>query len=313
MDPAGCTQTLGYDNTIPTWDQYWAGKHDPDAVRPARLRHGRRRRRRADLRLRRSDAARPQPDARHLPVLGRRASTATKDRTGTQSEADQEVPRQVRPSAATSRSTSPARRRTSPTSTRPNGDAAFWRGVRAGDDPDARSALEAAGERPAFAWVTATPHGGESAGAESITRSMYELLARTDCENARRLKNLDVFYQPVRNPDGRDGVTRTSAFGFDPNRDFGTQNQIENKLMLPEINKYPGVFFIDAHQQGSGVLLPAQRGPGPPRDLRLLAGLHPERDRPGAAAGVQRPVRAVPELQLRTTCSRRSTATRCPR
>ena len=33
---------------------------------------------------------------------------------------------------------------------------------------------------------------------------MYELLARTDCENARRLKNLDVFYQPVRNPDGRD-------------------------------------------------------------------------------------------------------------
>ena len=38
---------------------------------------------------------------------------------------------------------------------------------------------------------------------------MYELLARTDCENARRLKNLDVFYQPVRNPDGRDGVTRT--------------------------------------------------------------------------------------------------------
>ena len=33
---------------------------------------------------------------------------------------------------------------------------------------------------------------------------MYELLARTDCENARRLQNLDVFLQPVRNPDGRD-------------------------------------------------------------------------------------------------------------
>ena len=90
---------------------------------------------------------------------------------------------------------------------------------------------------------------------------MYELLARTDCENARRLKNLDVFYQPVRNPDGRDGVTRTSAFGFDHNRDFGTQNQIENKLMLPEINKYPGLFFIDAHQQGSGYFFPPNEDP----------------------------------------------------
>ena len=59
---------------------------------------------------------------------------------------------------------------------------------------------------------------------------------------------------------------------------------------MPEINKYPGLFFIDAHQQTSGLLLPAQRGPGPPRDLALRAGLHPERDRPGAAAGVQRPV-----------------------
>ena len=106
----------------------------------------------------------------------------------------------------------------------PDGDAAFWRGVRAGDIPT-DVGLEGAGERPSFAWVTATPHGGESAGAESITRSMYELLARTDCENADRLKNLDVFYQPVRNPDGRDGVTRTSAFGFDHNRTSGRRTR----------------------------------------------------------------------------------------
>ena len=121
--------------------------------------------------------------------------------------------------------------------------------------------VEAAGSRPAFAWVTATPHGGESAAGESITRNMYELLARIDCENARRLQNLDVFLQPVRNPDGRDAVTRTTAFGFDPNRDFGTQNQQENKVMVPEMNQYPGVFSIDAHQQTSGYFFPPNEDP----------------------------------------------------
>ena len=34
VDPAGCTQTLGYDTSIPTWDQFFAGNPDPDAVVP---------------------------------------------------------------------------------------------------------------------------------------------------------------------------------------------------------------------------------------------------------------------------------------
>ena len=31
---AGCTQTIGYDNTIPTWDQFWTGTTDQDVVTP---------------------------------------------------------------------------------------------------------------------------------------------------------------------------------------------------------------------------------------------------------------------------------------
>ena len=121
--------------------------------------------------------------------------------------------------------------------------------------------LEAAATKPAFAWITATPHGGESAAAESITRQVYELLARTDCENERRLKLLDYFLQPVRNPDGRDAIQRTTAWGFDPNRDFGTWNQAENRLFVPQMNTYPGVFFIDAHQTSSGYFFPPNEDP----------------------------------------------------
>ena len=32
VDPVGCTQTLGYDNTIPTWDAYFAAHPDPKWV-----------------------------------------------------------------------------------------------------------------------------------------------------------------------------------------------------------------------------------------------------------------------------------------
>ena len=142
----------------------------------------------------------------------------------------------------------------------PDGDAAFWRGVRSGQISE-EVGLEAAATRPAFAWITATPHGGESAAAEAITRQLYELMARTDCENTRRLALMDWFMMPVRNPDGRDGVTRTTAWGFDPNRDFGTQNQQENKIFLPQMNDYPGVFYIDAHQTSSGYFFPPNEDP----------------------------------------------------
>ena len=132
--------------------------------------------------------------------------------------------------------------------------------MRSGQIPE-EVGLEAAATRPAFAWITATPHGGESAAAEAITRQLYELMARTDCENTRRLALMDYFMMPIRNPDGRDAVTRTTAWGFDPNRDFGTQNQQENKVFIPQMNKYPGVFFIDAHQTSSGYFFPPNEDP----------------------------------------------------
>jgi hypothetical protein len=143
----------------------------------------------------------------------------------------------------------------------PSGDAAFWRGVRAGDIPEEQG-LEAAVTRPAFGWITATPHGNESAAGESIARELYELAARTDCGNVKRLVNTDLFLQLVRNPDGRDAVVRTTAYAFDPNRDFGTRNYVENGEFIPKMNEYPGLYFIDAHQQGgSSYFFPPNEDP----------------------------------------------------
>lgn len=139
-------------------------------------------------------------------------------------------------------------------------DAAFWSGIRAGTIP-ASEGLAAAEERPAFGWITATPHGNEPAAGEAISRVMYELAARLDCDNVKRLQNLTLFLNQVRNPDGRDAGQRTTAWGFDPNRDFGVRNYKENTLFIPEMNKYPGPFFIDAHQQSSGYFFPPNEDP----------------------------------------------------
>jgi hypothetical protein len=134
-------------------------------------------------------------------------------------------------------------------------DAKFWSGVRQGDI-STDEGLAAVRDRPAFTWVTATPHGNEPAAGEASMRLLYEMAARLDCSNARRLHNLTTFIVPVTNPDGRDLNQRTTAWGFDPNRDRGTRVNMENDGFTAAIVKYPGVFVIDAHQQSNGYFFP---------------------------------------------------------
>ena len=134
-------------------------------------------------------------------------------------------------------------------------DAAFWRGVIDGTTSQT-SALAAVDTRPAFGWITGTPHGNEPAGGEGSTKELYELVARTDCANSQRLHNLDVFIQPVTAPDDRDHNVRTLAWALDPNRDRGVAAMPENRALLTSTATYPGLFFIDAHQQSSGYFFP---------------------------------------------------------
>lgn len=110
-------------------------------------------------------------------------------------------------------------------------DAQFWRDVREGaiDQTTARKAIQT---RPAFAWVTSNVHGDESSSAEATLKAAYELVARRDCANYKRLIDLTTFMLPVQNPDGRDVYQRTNAWAFDLNRDWHTQEQRENYLKM---------------------------------------------------------------------------------
>jgi hypothetical protein len=134
-------------------------------------------------------------------------------------------------------------------------DAAFWRGVIDGKTSQT-AALAQVGVRPAFGWITGTPHGNEPAGGEASVKEVYDLTARMDCANAQRLRNMDVFVQPVTAPDDRDHNVRTTAWSFDPNRDRGTIQMPENQVLFDDAVQYPGLFFIDAHQQSSGYFFP---------------------------------------------------------
>jgi Zinc carboxypeptidase len=260
---AGCTQTIGYDASIPTWDQYWAAHPDQDAVTP--LGWGK---------IGSGGGTSSIPNQSGAPgekAFGRNLTrliyaywdnmvAVTANATGTQPKV---IKKYLGRSASGLRDIQFYAVGTAEHLANldaPGGDAEFWRGVRSGQISE-ELGLEAAATRPAFAWITATPHGGESAAAEAITRQLYELMARTDCENTRRLALMDYFMMPIRNPDGRDAVTRTTAWGFDPNRDFGTQNQQENKVFIPQMNNYPGVFYIDAHQTSSGYFFPPNEDP----------------------------------------------------
>lgn len=140
-------------------------------------------------------------------------------------------------------------------------DAAFWRAVREGEVAPA-AAEQAVNSRPAFAWISSNVHGDEASSAEATIRLIYELAARRDCANYKRLTDLTSFLMPVQNPDGRDQYQRTNAWLFDLNRDWHTQEQTENYLKMGDALKYPSVVYVDAHQQGgSSFFFPPNEDP----------------------------------------------------
>ncbi|MBN8867428.1 MAG: hypothetical protein J0H98_07725 [Solirubrobacterales bacterium] len=140
-------------------------------------------------------------------------------------------------------------------------DAAFWRSVREGEISPVE-AKKAVTSRPAFAWISSNVHGDEASSGEATIKLAYELAARRDCANYKRLTDLTSFLLPVQNPDGRDAYQRTSAWLFDLNRDWHTQEQVENYLKMSAALEYPSVVYVDAHQQGgSSFFFPPNEDP----------------------------------------------------
>ena len=190
-------------------------------------------------------------------------------------------------------------------------DAAFWRGVIDGTTSQT-AALAAVDTRPAFGWITGTPHGNEPAGGEGSTKELYELVARTDCANSQRLDNLDVFIQPVTAPDDRDHNVRTTGVGSRPEPGSRRGGDAGEPGAADLHRDVPGPLLHRRAPAVVGLLLPAQRGRGAERDLALRARPDQRRDRAGHPAVVQRPERRSTATTTPTTCSSPSTATRCP-
>ena len=142
-------------------------------------------------------------------------------------------------------------------------------------------------------------------------KELYELAARTDCDNARRLSNLDVFIQPITAPDDRDHNVRTTAWSFDPNRDRGTVQMPENKALLESTATYPGLFFIDAHQQSSGYFFPPNQDAARTRSRTS----HSTRSRTSSARASRKfnDQTGQSATTTRTTSSSPSTETPCRR
>ena len=185
-------------------------------------------------------------------------------------------------------------------------DAAFWRGVREGNI-STDEGLAAVAHRPAFAWVTATPHGNEPAAGEAIMRLLYELAARTGLLQRAPAAEPDDVHRPGH-------ATRTAATRQPAHDGVGLRSQPRprharehgERRLHGRDRQVPGRVLHRRPPAGQRVLLPAQRGRRPPRDLAVRAGLHPERHRPGAAADVQRPERSPTRTTTPTTCSRPS-------
>ena len=141
-------------------------------------------------------------------------------------------------------------------------DGPFWEGVRTARSPRSTGSR---GVHAAGHWLdhrdAARRRGGGGRGdqpdalrARGARRLLEPAAARPDGPVPH------AGPQPRRSRRAAGGV-RTSAWAFDHNRDFGTQNQVENATFLPLLKRYPGLFFIDAHQQSTGYFFPPNEDP----------------------------------------------------
>ena len=158
-------------------------------------------------------------------------------------------------------------------------------------------ALTQVRERPAFAWITATPHGNEPAAGEAISRSALRARGPHGLPQRRAARRTStLFLRPGRNPDGRDVLSRLTAWGFDPTATSarGTSPRTGSSCRRSTSTRACSS-STPTRTRATTSSRPTRTRP--PRDLRLLAGLHPERHRPGDPAEVQRPEHQLPQLQ----------------
>lgn len=127
-----------------------------------------------------------------------------------------------------------------------------------------------------IAWLGYGVHGNEACSAEAAMLTAYQLAAGTDPSTMNILNDLVTILDPLYNPDGRDRYVysynskvdknpsdfmlaaersagrdgRTNHYGFDLNRDWAFQTQIESKERIKLYKKWLPQVAVDFHEMG---------------------------------------------------------------
>ncbi len=69
------------------------------------------------------------------------------------------------------------------------------------------------------------------------------------------LEHVILLFSLTNNPDGRANMTRGNVLGFDLNRDYGFQGQVESQAVTSHIAKWSPISFLDLHGFVTGFLI----------------------------------------------------------
>ena len=102
---------------------------------------------------------------------------------------------------------------------------------------------------PAFVVLLPNVHGNEPSGSDALMQVLFDLASGRDAATLARLRSLVVVIMATQNPDGREGGFRTSAHGFDLNRDWFSLTQPETRPKIDLYREFPAVLGMDLHEQ----------------------------------------------------------------
>ena len=153
--------------------------------------------------------------------------------------------------------------------------------------------------RPGAGWITATPHGAEPAAGEAIARNLYELAARTDCWNARRLQRHGPLPaagpQPGRarrDPGGAHARGRSTTTATSARR---TRSRTARSCRCSSSTRASST--STPTRRATGYFFPPNEDPVHHEISDFIARLHRRPDRAGDPPDVQRPEHRLLQLQ----------------
>ena len=115
-------------------------------------------------------------------------------------------------------------------------------------DPErAQNMIEAGMDFKAPVYINGSIHGNEAPGVDTAMWLIEKLAFENTEEVMNILEHCIVVVNVVHNPEGRTAMTRQNFAGFDLNRDWLTQSQVETRIVVEEILRWHPIVLLDLH------------------------------------------------------------------